>query len=185
MNPLWCDFNNAETKEFLTSLEWGHLSGELVMDVGCGEGNMSTKCILNLFPQIRKIIAIDIDPYCIQRSKIYHKHKKVEYRRADVTMMDELQRWKRQFSKIVCANCITFIEEQERAFMNMFHLLKPGGQAALFFTLKSESDDVYLEMNNKSKWTKYFQMESGILLSLNLSQKSCVVNLWKNHSRHS
>ncbi|KAF8778073.1 juvenile hormone acid O-methyltransferase-like [Argiope bruennichi] len=167
MNPLWCEFTNAETKEFLSSLQWGDLSGELVMDVGCGEGDMSTKCILNLFPRVGKIIAIDIDPYCIQRSKILHKHKKVEYRRADVTMMDHLQRWGSHFSKIVCTHCITFIEEQERAFMNMFHLLQPGGEAAIFFALRSESDDVYLEMSKKSKWSKYFQnLNSQMVLKL-------------------
>ncbi|CAL1275211.1 unnamed protein product, partial [Larinioides sclopetarius] len=179
----WCESTNEETKMFLSSLRWGDLSGELVMDVGCGLGNMSTKCILQRFPRVSKIVAIDKDPYCIQRSKDEFKHetfKKAKFHCASITDWAELQRWKGKISKIISAHCISFVKRQERAFRNMFELLKPGGQAALLFILRSESDDVYLEMAKKPKWSEYFKrLNTQIVLKLRESDPTYYSNMLK------
>ncbi|GBN45498.1 hypothetical protein AVEN_44474-1 [Araneus ventricosus] len=158
------EITNRETRTFLRSLPWGDLSGELVMDVGCGYGNMSTQCILERFPRASRVIAIDQSSECIQRSKVEFRNgifKKAQFKKANVTVMRHLRRWEGKISKIVSAHCLSEIEKKERAFKVMYELLKPGGQAALLFTGRSQSDDVYAAMLQNPKWSPYFTVLFG------------------------
>ncbi|KAF8778074.1 Juvenile hormone acid O-methyltransferase like protein [Argiope bruennichi] len=179
----WCEATNDETKDFLCSLRWGDLSGELVMDIGCGMGYMSTKCILQRFPRVSEIVAIDKDPYCIHRSQMEFKndsYKKVKFHCISITDMAELEPWKGKISKIFSFHCISFVRRQERAFRNMFELLIPGGQAALLFVLRSESDDVYLEMMKNPKWSRFFRhMNDRKILKLRESDPTYYSNMLK------
>ncbi|GFT09847.1 methyltransf_25 domain-containing protein [Trichonephila clavipes] len=52
---------------------------EVVMDVGCGPGKLTSQFILPCFPNLKKIIALDAIPGMIEEANYFHSHPKIEY----------------------------------------------------------------------------------------------------------
>lgn len=80
---------NKDTVDFLLKsssiLDWGNLTNEVVMDVGCGPGNTSCKCIISIFPNVRRIIGVDSLDSMINLANVLNPHPKIEYWVADIS----------------------------------------------------------------------------------------------------
>ncbi|GFY74871.1 methyltransf_25 domain-containing protein [Trichonephila inaurata madagascariensis] len=67
----------------LKELGWNDGKEHLVMDVGCGPGNVTVNWILPLFPNHKKMIALDYLPSMIELARTKNFHPKTEYHVAD------------------------------------------------------------------------------------------------------
>ncbi|GFR12488.1 hypothetical protein TNCT_42041 [Trichonephila clavata] len=56
---------------------------DLVMDVDCGPGKVTTKRIVPLFQEVKKIVALDYLPSMIEKARTLNSHEKVEYHIGD------------------------------------------------------------------------------------------------------
>ncbi|GIX88237.1 methyltransf_25 domain-containing protein [Caerostris darwini] len=140
--------------------QWKDLSGEVVMDIGCGDGSESTKCILQLFPRVEKIIAIDKLRRVIAAAKRENAHPQIEYHVANITKKLTLMTWYNKISKIISFHCFEFVKLKE-AFRNVFFLLKPGGEGVIVLMTSNAFRDAYDEMLENPMWRRYLKNRKG------------------------
>ncbi|GIY93087.1 methyltransf_25 domain-containing protein [Caerostris extrusa] len=140
--------------------QWKDLSGEVVMDVGCGDGSESTKCILQLFPRVKKIIAIDKLRRVIAAAKRENAHPKIEYHVANITKKLTLMTWYNKISKIISFHCFEFVK-LKAAFQNVFFLLKPGGEGVIVLMTSNAFRDAYDEMLGNPMWSRHLKNRKG------------------------
>ncbi|GBN24985.1 hypothetical protein AVEN_201807-1 [Araneus ventricosus] len=68
----------------LPCLGWGKKCKEVVMDVGCGDGDITVDLIMPLFPRLEKMVAFDVLPKMIDVASKLNSHPRIEYAVADI-----------------------------------------------------------------------------------------------------
>ncbi|GFU12966.1 uncharacterized protein NPIL_650421, partial [Nephila pilipes] len=124
-------------------LKWEDLSNDTVMDVACGCNFDCSRAILHQFPNVGCLIALDKHPSVIMEKRQFKDEmfenkimsQIVQYFSADIERRDSLQPYKGSIDKVVSRHGFYQIENKELAIENIYHLLKPGGDAALLFWL--------------------------------------------------
>ncbi|GFR10480.1 juvenile hormone acid O-methyltransferase [Trichonephila clavata] len=140
----------------LPQLEWDRSNKEdTVLDAGCGPGGTTFQFVLPLFPNVKKILAVDLVPEAIEFAKKYNSHPLIEYSVANLEDWSTLKHWEGQITKLVSVYCINWLKNQQNAFRNIFKLLKKGGEAAIVFAVESRFYDAILEVQNNPKWSSF------------------------------
>lgn len=97
-------------------------SHESVLDVGCGDGKLTNYMALC----VDAIIGIDKSPKMIEQAQKRHPSN-CSFQVMDATNITINQK----FDVVACLMCLHYIQEQQTALNNMFHVLKKGGRLAL------------------------------------------------------
>ncbi|GFQ71226.1 jhamt [Trichonephila clavata] len=125
------DFVKLCAQEF----QWRDLSRDVVMDINCGNEFYCCKFILEEFPDVSALVAIDNVPkICLVRKP----SRKIHVYHADIVERETLKQFQGKMDKAVSANTFHLITEKKMAFENVYRLLKPAGEAAFLFYLDSE-----------------------------------------------
>ncbi|XP_055944388.1 uncharacterized protein LOC129975350 [Argiope bruennichi] len=144
----------------LPEMGWGDgESQEVVMDVGCGPGRLTSKFILPRFPNLKELIALDIIPEMIEAAKSLYPHPKVEYVVADFDDRSSIEKWKGQLTKFVSIHCFNRLKHQKQAFETVYQLLKPKGEAAVLFLLRNGYYDAIMKLSKDPKWSEYLNFD--------------------------
>lgn len=138
------------------ALKWNSNEMELLMDIGCGSGERSTKFLSFMYPRADEIIAIDPEEKNIEEAITFNQYPKVNYVVADIGDWSTLEYWEGKVSHMVSLRHLNFVLNQKIAFKNMFSLLKPGGEAALLIPVASYIYEVIRRVKEKPKWKPYF-----------------------------
>ncbi|CAL1293341.1 unnamed protein product [Larinioides sclopetarius] len=143
--------------KILPQMGWGKSEGDdVILDVGCGPGGTTRHLILSLFSSSSKIFAVDSIPDMIALARKHNSCSQIEYRVANIEDWSVLERWKNQITKVVSILCFHWLKDQQKAFRNVYHLLRKEGEAAFFFALRSTFHASVLDMQNSSRWSHLF-----------------------------
>ncbi|KAF5299219.1 hypothetical protein FQA39_LY02392 [Lamprigera yunnana] len=128
-----------------------------VMDVGCGPGNVTHDLLYPLFPKtINELVAVDISPKMIQYArKTYSANSKIKFTQMDILTDSIPNNYYSRFDHITSFYCLHFINDQRKAFSNMFNMLKPGGNLLLSCVSDCIFYDIYKSMAEDAKWKIY------------------------------
>ncbi|KAG8189028.1 hypothetical protein JTE90_025469 [Oedothorax gibbosus] len=152
-----------ERDEFLKTcgekMNWGDLSGKVVMDVGCGDGKSSFGIVAR-FPGVRHVVGVDYDRAKIEEAKLAHPHTHIEYRYADIEKRHTIVRWENQIDKVISVYCLHQSRDQKTAFQHIYNILKNHGEAAIMFSLQSGFYDWFTDITSHPRWRLYTE---GIL----------------------
>ncbi len=122
------------------------LPGMKILDVGCGTGNFSIK----LAEMGCKVTGIDVSEEMlnIAREKIKEKGLDIEVYKMDVYQLDFADN---SFEAVFSMAAFEFIKEPQKAYAEMYRVLKPNGQM-LIGTIHRESTwgKLYLEKASKA-----------------------------------
>ncbi|GIY24093.1 hypothetical protein CDAR_578921 [Caerostris darwini] len=152
------DSIKAHFTKTLPQLGWGKSGAEeVVLDIGCGPGGITMQLVLPLFPQLKKIFAVDSLPNMIKFAKTNNSHPKIEYSVADIEEWSTVEKWRGQITKIVSIHCFQWLKDKKKGFCNVHQLLKTGGEAAICFVADSSVYKSILEVKKKPKWKDLFQ----------------------------
>lgn len=83
-NRLQNELSKKFCSELATDPDWSEPCLEMVMDIGCGPGNTSTHWIDHYFPDIERLIGMDIDPGMIGLANEKNTKEKIEFYVADI-----------------------------------------------------------------------------------------------------
>lgn len=150
------DFVIRFLAETLPCLGWGQSRNEVVMDVGCGDGGITTDLILPLFPRLEKMVAFDVLPKMIDVASKRNSHPGVEYAVADIEDWSSVQQWKGQITHLLSVHCFHWLRDQQKAFRNSHRLLKSSGEAAFIFFLEASFFTACLQIQKNPKWCHFF-----------------------------
>lgn len=77
-----------DTGLFLSStvqkMDWTQPEEDVVMDIGCGPGSSTRELLLPSFPNVKKLIAVDVLPDMIEFAKKNNACDKIEYYVANI-----------------------------------------------------------------------------------------------------
>ncbi|CAL1275215.1 unnamed protein product [Larinioides sclopetarius] len=141
-------------KEASKTLKWEDLSGDVVMDIGCGTGK-SSATFLELFPNVQKVIAIDLYKKNTEEAQANNPHEKLEYKVADIQDRSTLTQWEGKITKSISTYCFNTLRRMEDAFENLSKLLKPEGEAALLIKLHGPFDQLLEALYLNQEWNPY------------------------------
>ncbi|KAK4872388.1 hypothetical protein RN001_014417 [Aquatica leii] len=129
----------------------------VVLDVGCGPGNITHEKIFPLLPKTKKkLIGIDISRDNIEYARKHHQiDPRISYEEMDILTDDIPNEYIGTFDIIVSLFCFHFIGDHRKALKNIHKMLKPGGKVLINFMKKSLLPNMYQYVYNKPKWTKY------------------------------
>ncbi|GIY47838.1 methyltranfer_dom domain-containing protein [Caerostris extrusa] len=146
-------------------LGWGRLTNKDIMDIGCGDGSRSTKAIIDVFPTVRRVIAMDSESEKIRGAFGNTCPSKVFYMRADILHSSTFKGYEGSMHAIFSDFCFNDFDDHETAFRNVYDLLTPGGSAAIRFPLKIPIYDWIKEVYAKwmpgvTPWAPRTQVEN-------------------------
>src|SRR5688500_14902642 len=107
----------------------------VVLDVGCGQGKSFRPLEETFAPQ--KIIAIDIEPECLQRAAAEVQGMPVDLRRGDLSALELADG---SVDLIFCHQTFHHLTRQRQALSEFYRVLKPGG---FFFSAESPRAYIY------------------------------------------
>lgn len=89
--PLYSEHRSMQVHDtglFLSStvqkMDWTRPEDDVVMDIGCGPGSSTKKLLLPSFPNVKKLIGIDVLPDMIEFAKKNNASEKIEYYVANI-----------------------------------------------------------------------------------------------------
>ena len=143
---------------------------EIVLDVGCGEGRLTTE-IAKRIPN-GKILGIDISANMIHEAqKSFYDVSNASFECIDATKFDV----KNRFDRAISFEAFHWIEDQLKALKNIYESLKPGGYLYILM-LPSRKNPIFEAMESV-KWSSeiqsskaYFQGQSPEAIKLLLEQ---------------
>ncbi|GBN69597.1 hypothetical protein AVEN_244132-1 [Araneus ventricosus] len=152
---------NAETTEKFVKLcastfGWEDLSEDTVMDVGCGKGLYCARTVLENFPNVKSIIALDGSP--AQLEGITFKSPRITRLLADILKRTDIHRYEGKVDKVISTHVLHQIQNKEKVFKNVYRLLKPGGEAGFLFTSDFGLYHVLNNLRQDSKYKDYFKV---------------------------
>ncbi|XP_054260266.1 juvenile hormone acid O-methyltransferase-like [Macrosteles quadrilineatus] len=142
--------------EFTTRLSW--TEGELVLDIGCGPGDVTVEVLMPRLPVSAKLVGVDISKSMVDYANNKYSKHQVEFKAVDFSTKHITNFLPEQrFSKVFSFYCLHWIQDQEQAFKNMFTLLKPGGHFLVIMAPQNSTFLIYKILSQMEKWKTYMK----------------------------
>nr|AHZ20738.1 juvenile hormone acid methyltransferase [Diploptera punctata] len=143
--------------EYLDHMTWR--PGDRVLDVGCGPGFVTAQELMPRLPQdFAILVGTDVSHAMVQHATSTYVQPKLKFAHLDIssTHIDK-ELWEPGFDKIFSFYCLHWIPDQRTAVNNIYHLLRPAGEALVLLMAKCPVFNVYTAQSNKPKWQQYMK----------------------------
>ncbi|GFY71591.1 hypothetical protein TNIN_53081, partial [Trichonephila inaurata madagascariensis] len=140
--------------------QWKDLSEDVIMDIGCGVEMNCCKAILTQFPDVRALIAVDKQSTVFQQA--HFRDRRISSCVGNILERDSLKMYEGKMNKIISTNTFHHIDDKEMAFRNIYHLLKPGGEAGFFFVVNSWMYKFLTAMSELPKYSAILKVKLKI-----------------------
>ncbi|XP_042144565.1 juvenile hormone acid O-methyltransferase-like [Ixodes scapularis] len=130
------------------------------LDLGCGIGDVTREALLPRCLPVGRIVAADVSKDKIETAKKHFAHPKICYDVLDALADDVSAFVKKygQFDRVYAIFLFNWVKDQEKGFMNVFDLLKPGGECLCMFYASSFHLQFRKKLANTERWKKYAQI---------------------------
>ncbi|KAF5298511.1 hypothetical protein FQR65_LT00053 [Abscondita terminalis] len=142
-----------------------------VLDVGCGPGNVTFDKILKVLPpSTRILLGVDIShPHVEYAKKYYQNDSRISYEQLDIITDVVPKEYVDAFDLVLSLHCFQYIGDHQKAFTNIYEMMRLRGELLIAFVGNSLLAEVYCEISNKPKWKKYMSEVSRSVPPINTS----------------
>ncbi|KAI5644138.1 methyltransferase domain-containing protein [Phthorimaea operculella] len=122
-----------------------------VIDLGCGDGFVTTTILKKYLPSVKKLIGADISKEMVDFANSKYSDDRTSFVQMDVAG-DVPNDFRGAFDHAFSSYVLQFIPDQESAFINIYNLLTDGGTCLLQFLGHTLLYNPYIELANQEKW---------------------------------
>ncbi|KAK9883677.1 hypothetical protein WA026_001846 [Henosepilachna vigintioctopunctata] len=146
-------------KDYMKHLSWPAIDPVNVMDIGCADGEVSTKILYPLLPKnCKEFICTDVDNGMVEHCKSLKVDDKVSFKQLDITAQTLPDQYKKRFNFLFSSYCFTSVRNFRQALVNSNQLLKSNGEFLFFFMYKKNHLlTTYRRLNEIEAWRPYTQ----------------------------
>lgn len=131
----------------------------IVMDIGCGPGNNTSKLILPKVSKDAVIVGLDVSKNMIESARVLNADVKerLSFEQFDIEADDFPVEYNTRFDHAFSFFCLHWITDLKRAFGNIYKFLKPGGTLIGQQVLSSNVYNGYLKLSESDKFKEYMK----------------------------
>ncbi|XP_025421230.1 juvenile hormone acid O-methyltransferase isoform X2 [Sipha flava] len=130
------------SNRFIEKMIWK--PNEIVLDVGCGPGDVSSNILYPLLKnKIKRMVGVDRSIQMVEHAKKTYGYPKLEFKVLDIENVNECISYTNSFDKIFSFFCFHWIHKKADALINMKTMLKSGGEILLHFMLVNPIVELY------------------------------------------
>ncbi|XP_076310320.1 juvenile hormone acid O-methyltransferase-like [Tachypleus tridentatus] len=131
---------------------------DIVLDIGCGTGDVTRDIILPHCRQARYLVATDRSYSMIQFARKKSFHENICYEVLDISknVCNFKSKWG-NFSKIYSFYCLHWVKNMKTAVDNISSLLVKGGECLLAFVAQCPVFEMHEHLAQMDKWKTYMQ----------------------------
>ncbi|XP_013383203.1 juvenile hormone acid O-methyltransferase isoform X2 [Lingula anatina] len=158
-------------------------SGDCIIDIGSGTGDVTKHLLLNLSPYISEVVGVDCSQDMVQFATENSGDPRISYAVANIAEKSTLKpEWISRFDKLFSFYTMHWIRDQVQTLRNMNSILKVGAEIFLFFTASHYKELQYAstKITLDPEWKEYFMNFDPQILYLNPSWQA--ENLWWSSS---
>ncbi|GFR28661.1 jhamt [Trichonephila clavata] len=166
-----------KAREFITrcktELNWEDLSEDTVMDIGCGSDFLCSRALLEKFPRMGCLLAIDTVSFMTSEIMAdeffaeYFRNATLQLHLVDIMDSSGLEDYRNFIHKIVCRNMLHQVADKELAFKNMYDMLRPGGHAGIIFCLANDICTWQIIISSSKNWGQYKRESTPFFIPAN------------------
>ncbi|GFQ95927.1 jhamt [Trichonephila clavata] len=149
------DYSIKFIKKCADEFQWKDLSEDVVMDIGCGHELNCCKAIMTQFPEVKALIAVDHNSTVFKKAQF--RDTKIQFVVGDIRNRESLESHEGKMDKVISTNIFHHILDKETAFRNVYHLLKPGGEAGFSFVVGSSTHKFLTVLAEIPKYAAYLK----------------------------
>lgn len=144
--------------EFSSVFQWRIDGCDSLLDIGCGTGDVTIDFILPILPiNFSRLIGVDLSDDMVKFAREQYSYPRISFEKFDfgLELQKQLMRHIEPFDHITSFYCLHWIQNQEKAIQNLYKLLKPNGDILLVFLAQNPIFEIYKQMSQNKKWSKY------------------------------
>ncbi|CAH2108431.1 unnamed protein product [Euphydryas editha] len=139
-------------EEYGKKIKWKK-GGVTVIDIGCGDGSVTTSVLKNFVPNnCNRLIGCDISENMVQFANEHHASEHTSFMVLDIEG-DLPKELRRNFDHAFSFYALHWIKHQEQAFTNIYDLLAKEGDCFLMFPGHMPIFDVYRTLALSTRWS--------------------------------
>ncbi|KAJ0173388.1 hypothetical protein K1T71_011564 [Dendrolimus kikuchii] len=148
-------------KRYEPRIKWKQ-RGDRSIDLGCGDGGMTSTLEKYLPPNYEVLIGCDLNPNMLKFANETYATDRMKFQVLDIEG-DIPADWREGFDHVFSFHALHYVRNQERAFRNIYELLAPGGDCLLVFIARHPIYDMYLALSTMDKWSPYLKNMDAFL----------------------
>lgn len=143
--------------EFSHLFQWRSDGKDLVLDIGCGSGDVTVDYILPILPlKFSRLVGADLSDGMLRYAREnYGQYTKLSFEKLDIGIPIDLRAFPEPFDHITSFYCLHWIENQKQAMKNIYNLLTSEGDCLLVFLAENPIFEVYKQLSKKKKWAPF------------------------------
>ncbi|CAG4948865.1 unnamed protein product [Colias eurytheme] len=141
-------------EEYAQKIKWK--KDACVIDIGCGDGSVTTGVLKNFLPRCEKVVGCDISEKMIQFANRNYSSDNVSFTVIDIKG-DLPDQMRGEFHHAFSFYTLHWIKQQEIAFTNIYNLLEDGGDCLLIFLGHMPLFDVYRILARTNRWSYWLK----------------------------
>ncbi|KAM3963632.1 juvenile hormone acid O-methyltransferase-like [Aphomia sociella] len=143
-------------EEYAKKIKWKTF-GDRVIDIGSGDGGNTINILKEYMPEnYEQLVGCDISKNMVNFANIHYGDERTHFTELDIEgyLPEKL---KNKFDHAFSFYVLHWIKQQERAFTNIYNMLRVGGDCLLIFAGYHPIYDIYRTLAKDNKWSSWLQ----------------------------
>lgn len=98
---------------YFDEIQWLPNGGDLVLDIGCGDGSVTSELLLEYAPKtVAMIVGTDVSPSMLKYANNSYKHPKLQFQLLDIATESLPKQYFGKFDHVLSNYCLHWVQDQ-------------------------------------------------------------------------
>ncbi|XP_044728719.1 juvenile hormone acid O-methyltransferase-like [Chrysoperla carnea] len=141
---------------YFDKIKWLPNGGDLVLDIGCGDGAVTYELLLEYVPKtVEMIVGTDVSLTMLKYANNSYQHPKLQFQHLDIATESLPKQYFGKFDHVFSNYCLHWVQDQRQAFQNIYDSLKPNGDVLVAYLAEYPLFSIYETISKLKKWEPY------------------------------